>query len=105
MAFDFYMEVIPPLSRNLVPTIPVPMLVWSFSQVPHTSRVEDFFSMLNSDRTPFYFPNLSEEKRSVMESILQGRPTLRPRGLEVIDTLDRVLTFPFNVSMLTYPSY
>jgi hypothetical protein len=63
MAFYFYMEVIPPLSSNLVPTIPVFMLVWSSSQVPHTSRVEDFFSMINLNRTPFCFLNLNEEKR------------------------------------------
>jgi hypothetical protein len=99
------MEVIPPLSSNLVPTIPVLILAWSSSQVPYTSKVEDFFSMLNLDCTPLCFPNLSKEKRSVMVSILQGRPIFRPRGLEVIDTLDRLLTFPFNVSTLTYPSY
>jgi hypothetical protein len=40
-----------------------------------------------------------------MKSILQERSTLGPRGLEVIDVLERLLTLPFNVSTLTDPNY
>jgi hypothetical protein len=41
----------------------------------------------------------------MMNSILQGRPTFEYGGLEIMDTLDRLLTFPSNVNMLTDPNY
>lgn len=62
-------------------------------------------TQVNLDRALLCFPNLGEENRGVMKSILQGRPTLKSEGLEVIKTLDRLLTLPFNVSTLTYLSY
>ena len=63
MAFDSYIKMILPPTSNHVPTILVLMLARSSNQVPYTSRVEDFSSMLNLDRAFLYFPNLSEEKR------------------------------------------
>lgn len=93
------MEVIPPQnSLVLMPTR-------SSIQVPHAIRVEDFFSMLNLDRAPLCFPNLHEKEKSMMDSILQGRSTFGPGGLEVIDTLDRLLTFLYDFNALTDPSY
>jgi len=41
----------------------------------------------------------------MMDSILQGRSTFGHGGLEVIDTLDRLLTFLYDVNALTDPSY
>jgi len=41
----------------------------------------------------------------MMNSIIQGRPSFGYRGLEIMDTLDKLLTFPSNVNVLTDPNY
>jgi hypothetical protein len=66
--------------------------------------MDDFFSRLNLNHALVYFPNFNKEKRRIMESILQWRSTPRLGGLEVMDTLDKLLTLPFDISTLTNPN-
>jgi hypothetical protein len=80
------------------------MLIGSSNQVLYAIDVDDFFSRLNLNHALLYFPNFNKESRRIMESILQWRSTLGLGGLEVMDTLDRLLTLPYNISTLTNPN-
>lgn len=101
---DSDVEVITPLINiQALPSL-VSVLVGSCSHTSYAKGVKDFFSRLNLDHTPFCFPNLNREKRKIMDTILQERSTLGFGGLEVMNTLDRLLTLPFNVNALIDPS-
>jgi len=90
-----------------VETIPHPILrlIRSSSRRPYLAGIKDFFFRLNLDFPPHHFPNLSEEEKIMMKSILQGRSTIRPRGVEVMDAVDKLLTLLSDVGVLINLSY
>jgi hypothetical protein len=78
---------------------------WVFNPCVLCHGCEEFLLQVKPGYVPLYFPNLHEEERRIMKSFLYGRSTLGPNGLEVMDTLDRLLTLPFNINALTNPNY
>jgi len=94
---DYDMEIVPPLYSIHAPSSLVYLFPGSSSQAPTSSQEEDIFSNLKLNHTSICLPTLSEEGRGIMETILQGRSILRLDGLDVIKTLDKLLTFPSDV--------
>ena len=105
------MEIIPPqscsapISPSGAPISPSYLFPVSSSQPPPSTRMEDIFCNLRLDRAPICFPILNEEEKGIMETILQGRSTLGPDGLNVMETLEKLLILPSDVRGLTDPSF
>nr|TKR91406.1 hypothetical protein D5086_0000223750 [Populus alba] len=66
--------------------------------------MEDIFSNLRLDRASICFPILNEEENGIMETILQGRSMLGRDGLDMMETLEKLLILPFNVRGLIDPN-
>jgi len=94
-----------PISPSGAPISPSYLFPVSSSQPPPSSRMEDIFCNLRLDRAPICFPILNEEEKGIMETILQGRSTLGPGGLNVMETLEKLLILPSDVRGLTDPSF
>ncbi|KAG6754272.1 hypothetical protein POTOM_042295 [Populus tomentosa] len=65
----------------------------------------DVFSKLALRRNLFDFPNLSDEERQYMESLVGGRTGLREAGLYTMSTMERVLTVPADISEMSNESF
>ncbi|KAG6736039.1 hypothetical protein POTOM_061266 [Populus tomentosa] len=70
---------------------------------PPSLRMEDIFSNLRLDRASICFLILNEEENGIMETILQRRSMLGCDGLDMMETLEKLLILPFNVRGLTDP--
>nr|TKS14239.1 hypothetical protein D5086_0000043130 [Populus alba] len=77
-----------------------------FNSEPHPSfRMEDILSNLRLDCASICLPILNKKENRVIETILQGRSTLGPGGLDVVETLEKLLILPSDVRGLTNPSF
>lgn len=94
-----------PISPSGAPTSPSYLFPVSSSQPPPSSRMKNIFSNLRLDHAPIYFSILNEEENGIMETILQRRSTLGPGGLNVMETLEKLLILPSDVRDLTNPSF
>ncbi|KAG6768103.1 hypothetical protein POTOM_027000 [Populus tomentosa] len=75
------------------------------NQAPPPFRVENIFFILKLDHVPFRFPTLSEEKKRIIETILQGRSIIGLGGLNIIKTLEKLITFSSDMEGLTNLSF
>ena len=67
--------------------------------------MEDISYNLRLDCASICFPILNKKEKRVMETILQGRSMLGPGGLNVVETLEKLLILPSDVRGLTNPSF
>ena len=78
-----------PISPSGAPISPSYLFLGSSSQHSPSFKMEDIFSNLRLDHAPICFLILNEEENGMMETILQGRSTLGPDGLDMMEVVAR----------------
>ena len=100
------MEIIPSPHSIHASISPVYLFLGLSNQAPTPFRVENIFFILKLDHIPFCFPTLTErEKEGIMEIILQGSSMLGFGELNMMKTLEKLITFSSNMEGLTNLSF
>ena len=73
--------------------------------IPEETKFKDVFANLTLSWAPFNFPTLIKKERQLMKAIIGGRSGIKKASLNVVRLLERILTIPSDISMMSNKSY